>query len=134
MTLKSRLVALYFADTMPTRYWSVWVQLISAIGVARRGDTPSPDLALMFDFAPWWVWSGLLASLAIYRILGLIPLGVTQYTRVIVPLISMSIWVLFIVSAVAAPPYGLSLLFIVLALQDTWILSRAFFLRMHKDD
>jgi hypothetical protein len=44
----------------------------------------------------------------------------------------MFIWVMFISAAVLAPQFGLSLLFIVPALQDTWILSRSFFERLQK--
>ena len=132
MTLKSRLVALYFADTMPTRYWSVWVMLLAALGVYMRSDDPSSDMALMLDMAPWWVWSGALVVLAIYRVLGLVPYAVTPRTKILTPLLSMFIWVMFISAAVLAPQFGLSLLFIVPALQDTWILSRSFFERLQK--
>ena len=133
MTLKSRLVDLYFADTMPTRYWSVWLMLLAALGVYMRSDDPSSDMALMLDMAPWWVWSGALVVLAIYRILGLVPYAVTPRTKILTPLLSMFIWVMFISAAVLAPQFGLSLLFIVPALQDTWILSRSFFDRLKND-
>ena len=133
MTLKSRLVALYFADTMPTRYWSVWLMLLAALGVYMRSDDPSSDMALMLDMAPWWAWSGALVVLAIYRILGLVPYAVTTRTKILTPLLSMFIWVMFISAAVLAPQFGLSLLFIVPALQDTWILSRSFFDRLKHD-
>jgi hypothetical protein len=132
MTLKSRLVDLYFADTMPTRYWSVWLMLLAALGVYMRSDDPSSDMALMLDMAPWWVWSGALVVLAIYRVLGLVPYAVTPRTKILTPLLSMFIWVMFISAAVLAPQFGLSLLFIVPALQDTWILSRSFFERLQK--
>ena len=133
MTLKSRFVDLYFADTMPTRYWSVWVMLLAALGVYMRSDDPSPSMTLMFELALWWVWSGALVVLAIYRILGLVPYAVTSRTKILTPLLSMFIWVMFISSAVLAPQFGLSLLFIVPALQDTWLLSRAFFDRLKHD-
>ena len=133
MTLKSRLVSLYFADTMPTRYWSIWLMLLAALGVYLRSDDPSPDMTLMFELALWWVWSGALVVLAIYRILGLVPYAVTSRTKILTPLLSMFIWVMFISSAVLAPQFGLSLLFIVPALQDTWLLSRAFFDRLKHD-
>ena len=133
MTLKSRFVDLYFADTMPTRYWSVWVMLLAALGVYMRSDDPSPNMTLMFELALWWVWSGALVVLAIYRILGLVPYAVTSRTKILTPLLSMFIWVMFISSAVLAPQFGLSLLFIVPALQDTWLLSRAFFDRLKHD-
>ena len=132
MTLKSRLVGLYFADTMPTRYWSVWLMLLAALGVYMRSDDPADDMALMLDMAPWWVWSGALVVLAIYRVLGLVPYAVTPRTKILTPLLSMFIWVMFISAAVLAPQFGLSLLFIVPALQDTWILSRSFFERLQK--
>ena len=133
MTLKSRFVDLYFADTMPTRYWSVWVMLLAALGVYMRSDDPSPNMTLMFELALWWVWSGALVVLAIYRILGLVPYAVTQRTKILTPLLAMFIWVMFISAAVLAPQFGLSLLFIVPALQDTWILSRSFFDRLKHD-
>ena len=133
MTLKSRFVDLYFADTMPTRYWSVWVMLLAALGVYMRSDDPSPNMTLMFELALWWVWSGALVVLAIYRILGLVPYVVTSRTKILTPLLSMFIWVMFISSAVLAPQFGLSLLLIIPALQDTWILSRSFFDRLKND-
>ena len=134
MTLKSRLVSLYFADTMPTRYWSIWLMLLAALGVYLRSDDPSTDMALMFELAPWWVWSGALVVLATYRIFGMVPIFITQRTKMITPLLSMCIWAMFLTAALLAPNFGMSILFIVPALQDTWILSRAFFGRMHNND
>jgi hypothetical protein len=133
MTLKSRLVDLYFADTTPTRYWSIWLMLLAAVGVYMRSDDPADDMVLMFGLAPWWCWSGVLVVLAIYRILGLVPYAVTARTKILTPLFSMVIWAMFIAAAISAPQFGMSILFVVPALQDTWILSRSFFDRLKHD-
>ena len=132
MTLKSRLVDLYFADTMPTRYWSVWIMLLAALGVYMRSDDPADDMLLRFGLAPWWCWSGVLVVLAIYRILGLVPYAVTHRTKILTPLLSMAIWAMFLAAALSASQLDMSILFIVPALQDTWILSRSFFERLQK--
>ena len=133
MTLKSRLVSLYFSDTMPTRYWSVWLMSLAALGVYMRSDDPADDMMLMFGLAPWWAWSGVLVVLAIYRILGLVPYAVTARTKILTPLLAMVIWAMFIAAAISAPQFGMSILFVVPALQDTWILSRSFFDRLKHD-
>ena len=132
MTLKSRLVDLYFADTMPTRCWSVWIMLLAAVVMYMRSDDPSEDMALMLDMAPWWAWSTLLVLLSVYRVMGMVPYAVTSRTKILTPLLSMAIWVMFLAAALSAPQFGLSLLFVVPALQDTWILSRSFFERLQK--
>lgn len=132
MTLKSRLVDLYFADTLPTRYWSVWIMLLAAVGVYMRSDDPSEDMALMLGMAPWWAWSTMLTMLSVYRVMGMVPYAVTSRTKILTPLLSMAIWAMFLAAAISAPQFGLSLLFVVPALQDTWILSRAFFERLQK--
>lgn len=129
--MKKLLINLYFADTLTTRYWSVWVMLLAALGLWLRQDDPTQDVALLLDLAPWWCWSGMLVVLAIYRILGIFEIGMTPFTKFMTPMCSMFIWAMFLAAALAAPYFGLSILFVVPAMQDTWLLSRAFLARQN---
>lgn len=129
---KRLLINLYYADTLTTRYWSVWVMLLAAVGIWMRADDPTEDIALLFQVAPWWAWSSMLTILVIYRVMGIFEYGMTPLTAGLIPLISMFIWAMFLAAALVAPHFGLSLLFLVPAIQDTWLLSRWFLARYNK--
>lgn len=123
-TTKERLYFLYLSDTGPTRFWSIFVAIFAGVGVALRGDDLGGDVALLLTAAPWYVWSSLLGGVATARWIGLVSWTGNTFTHLMVPGVSIVVWVMFFAAGLVAPNFGLSILFLVPALQETWILSR----------
>lgn len=127
MTTRERLFLLYLGDTQPTKYWSIWVALFAAMGLMlRAGDSGHPDTDLLIDLMPGWAWMLLLVYMMATRTITILWRSGTVWTRIITPLLSICVWGFFFSAQFVAPNFGLGLLFLVPALQETWILSRVF--------
>ena len=127
MTTCERLFLLYLGDTQPTKYWSIWVALFAAMGLMlRAGDSGHPDTDLLIDLMPGWAWMLLLVYMMATRTITILWRSGTVWTRIITPLLSICVWGFFFSAQFVAPNFGLGLLFLVPALQETWILSRVF--------
>lgn len=125
--VKERFYILYLSDTGPTRFWSIWVAVFAGVGVALRGETLGCDLTLLLTVAPWYVWSAVLGGIAVARWVGLISWTGNTATRLAIPIVSVIVWAMFFAAGLIAPNFGLSILFLVPALQETWILSRVIY-------
>lgn len=127
MTTRERLFLLYLGDTQPTKYWSIWVALFAAMGLMlRSGSNGHPDTDLLIDLMPGWAWILLLVYMIATRTITILWWSGTVWTRILTPLLSICIWGFFFSAQFVAPNFGLGLLFLVPALQETWILSRVF--------
>lgn len=127
MTTRERLFLLYLGDTQPTKYWAIWVALFAAMGLMlRAGDSGHPDTDLLIDLMPGWAWMLLLVYMMATRTITILWRSGTVWTRIITPLLSICVWGFFFSAQFVAPNFGLGLLFLVPALQETWILSRVF--------
>jgi len=127
MTTRDRLYYLYLGDTTPTKYWSIWVAVFAAAGMWLRADDATGDMHLLVHLLPWWAWTFLLTYVAITRSITILWWNGTVWTRLLTPLFSIFLWGFFFASQFVAPNFGLGLLFLVPALQETWILSRVFY-------
>lgn len=120
-----RLYCLYLGDTSPTKFWSIWVAIFAAAGMTlRAGD--GGDVSLLIRLLPWWAWALMLLYVVVARVVSILWWKGTTLTRVFTPLLSVFIWGFFFSSQFVAPHFGLGLLFLVPAFQETWILSRVF--------
>jgi hypothetical protein len=92
----------------------------------RAGDSGHPDTDLLIDLMPGWAWMLLLVYMMATRTITILWRSGTVWTRIITPLLSICVWGFFFSAQFVAPNFGLGLLFLVPALQETWILSRVF--------
>ena len=127
MKILDRLYCLYLGDTGPTKFWSIWVAVFASAGMALKSNQTGSDIHLMLTLAPWWVWSLILLHVVTARTVSLLWWTGVVATRIFTPLISVFLWGFFFASQFVAPNFGLGLLFLVPALQETWILSRVFY-------
>jgi hypothetical protein len=127
VTIRGRLYDLYLSDTCATKFWSVWVCLLAGLGMSLRSGAPSPDMQLLFDIAPWLVWSVLLWTTSASRLIAILFGKGNLLLRISTPLLGLLIWVFFFTANAIAPNFGLGLLFLIPAIQEAWILSRVFY-------
>ena len=126
MKCHDRLYFLYLGDTSPTKFWSIFVAVFAACGLALRAGDVNGDMALLVQVMPWWAWSLALVYVLVNRLIYLLFWRGNVFTRISTPLVSIFVWGYFFAAQFVAPDFGLGLLFLVPALQETWILSRVF--------
>lgn len=125
--LLERFVHILKADTEPTKASTVIVCLLAAVGLYLRSKSDrSGDVALLLGMMPWYCWSWSLALLAVSRIVGLFFWEGLLITKLLTPALGIVVWGFFLAAAWVAPGFGLSILFLIPALQEAWILGRVF--------
>lgn len=103
------------------------VCLLAAVGLYLRSKSDrSGDVALLLGMMPLYCWSWSLALLAVSRIVGLFFWEGLLITKLLTPALGIVVWGFFLAAAWVAPGFGLSILFLIPALQEAWILGRVF--------
>jgi hypothetical protein len=123
-----RTLASIFLDSMrPIKLITIPTSLLAAAGIyANSGTDPAGDLALLVQVLPAWAWVLMLVYIAIARFVGLFIWGGVRWTRRTTPIIGIVAWsLLFVGGAVATPMEGMSILYLIPMVIETWILARA---------
>lgn len=128
MRALQRFVHILKCDTDPTKAASAAIAVLASIGMYLRAHSDrTADVALLLEWMPWYCWSGALLIFAASRIIWLFVWSGIPITRLLTPFLGIVIWSCFLAAAIVAPGFGLSILFLIPALQEAWILGRVFY-------
>lgn len=121
---------LYWEPTGVTRFTMMLVSVMGAVGIWARSGGNHGDMRLVFQLAPWWVWSGGLMIVALHRYWCLWRSAVCcmdcleTKPGIAVCILAIFIWATLLTSSAIADNFGLALMIVVCCLIEAWLLSR----------
>lgn len=122
--------SLYWESTRMTRFLTIILTLLAAIGVYFRRNSVAGDLHLVFHIASWWIWALGLVIVAVHRYWCLWRSAVCRHDcletipGIFVCVLAICIWSTFLASAAVATDFGLALMLLVCDFIEVWLLSR----------
>lgn len=122
--------SLYWESTRSIRFVTICVSLLGALGIWARRDSTQGDFQFVLEFAPWWVWTGVLVIVAAHRYWCLWRSAICcadcleTVPGVFVCIGAIFVWSVLLISSAKATDFGLALMLLVCVAIETWLLSR----------
>jgi hypothetical protein len=115
---------IFFSNLRPVKAITVWVYLMSALGIAKAGAIDEPGLTFLFRVFPPDTWAFLFLVMGCCRIIGLYVWGGNLFFRLLVAGIGIWIWSMMLVSEIILEDAHMSLNIIPLLCIEVWIVSQ----------